>query len=160
MSEREIINYWNGKCFGCSPTNPHGLKLRLWYSDRGCFTRYVVPDYLCGFDGLVHGGILALLIDEVSEWTVISLLGRFGVTTEMTIRYLNPADICTEITIEGQILNHDDRNGILQTVVHSADGKLLAECRSKWIFPGLSTLAKIGKFEESMLNEFLSHYPQ
>jgi acyl-CoA thioesterase FadM len=160
MNEREVINYWNGRCFGCSPTNPHGLKLHLWYSEHGCFTRYRVPDYLCGIDGLAHGGIIALLIDEVSEWTLIALLGRFGVTTDMTIRYLNPAEINTEIIVEGQIVSHDDRNAILHTTVHSVEGKLLTEGQSQWMFPSLSSLAKIGKVDESILREFLAHYPQ
>ena len=160
MNEREIINYWKGRCFGCSTTNERGLKLRFWFSEQGCFTKCTIPDYLCGIGGLAHGGIIYLLMDEVCEWTIISRLGRFGVTLEMTVRYLNPTEVNTEIVVEGQIVSHDDRNGVLRATVHSLDGKLLAESQSKWMFPRLSTLAKIGNVEESMLREFLANYPQ
>jgi len=160
MNEREIINYWKGGCFGCSTTNERGLKLRFWFSEQGCFTKCKIPDYLCGIGRLAHGGIIYLLMDEVCEWTIISRLGQFGVTQEMTVRYLSPTEVNTEIVVEGQIVSHDDRTSVLRAIVHSADGTLLAESQSKWAFPRLSTLAKIGKVEESVLREFLSHYPR
>jgi len=75
MNEQEVINYWKGRCFGCSTTNERGLKLRFWSSEQGCFTKCVIPDYLCGIGGLAHGGIVYLLMDEVCEWTIISRLG-------------------------------------------------------------------------------------
>ena len=160
MTEREVINYWKGRCFGCSTTNERGLKLRFWFSEQGCFTKCVIPDYLCGIGGLAHGGILYLLMDEVCEWTIISRLGQFGVTLEMTVRYLSPAEVNTEIVVEGQIVSHNDRNAAMRATVHSLDGKLLAESQSKWMFPSLSSLAKIGKVDELMLREFMTHYPQ
>jgi len=160
MTEREVINYWKGRCFGCSTTNEHGLKLRFWFSQQGCVTKCVIPDYLCGIGGLVHGGMIYLLMDEVCEWTIISRLGRFGVTLEMKVRYLSPAEVNTEIVVEGQIISHDDRNAVMRATVHSLDGKLLAESQSKWMFPSLSSLSKIGKVDESMLREFMTHYPQ
>jgi uncharacterized protein (TIGR00369 family) len=155
---REIPNHWKGHCFGCSKTNMYGLKLRFWFSEQGCFTKCTIPDHFCGIDGLVHGGILATLMDEVGEWSIISRLGLFGITREISIRYLKPVPTNTELLVEGQIVSHDDRNGVLRGTIRSADGTLLAESESKWIFPGLSTIAKITKVEEPVLQEFLSNY--
>ena len=155
---REIPNHWRGSCFGCSKTNTHGLRLRFWLSEQGCFTKCTIPDHLCGIDGLVHGGILATLLDEVGEWTIISRLGRFGMTREISIRYLKPVQTNTELLVEGRIISHDDRNGDLRGTVHSVDGELLTESESKWIFPSLSNIAKAAKVEESMLQEFLFKY--
>ncbi len=55
MENEEIKARWPGSCFGCSPTNPHGLKLRFRHADQGCVNRCVIPDTLfsptlyCGF---------------------------------------------------------------------------------------------------------------
>jgi uncharacterized protein (TIGR00369 family) len=106
----------------------------------------------------VHGGILAALMDEVGEWSIISRLGLFGITCEISIRYLKPVPTNTELLVEGQIISHDDRNGVLRSTIRSVDGTLLAESESKWIFPGLSTIAKITEVEEPILQEFLSNY--
>lgn len=158
MSEREVPNYWTGYCFGCSITNPHGLHLRFWYSEQGCFTRCIIPDYLCGPDGIVHGGILALLLDEVAEWTNLVRLSRFGLTREISVRYLKPVRTNTEIIVESQIISHDDKNAIHQSTIHSADGTLVAESRSEWILPRLSTIASVTKVDEATLQQFLAKY--
>ena len=117
-----------------------------------------IPDHLCGIDGLVHEGILATLLDEVGEWAIISRLGRFGMTSEISIRYLKPVQTSKELLVEEQIISHDDRNGYLRGTIHSVDGALLTESESKWIFPSLSSIAKVAKVEESMLQEFLFNY--
>ena len=159
MNEREVPNYWPGYCFGCSTTNPHGLHLRFWYSEQGCFTKCIIPDYLCGIDGIVHGGILALLIDEVAEWTVIARLGRFGMTRNISIQYLKPVRTNTEITVESRIISHDDKNAVQLSTIHMADGTLVAESRSEWILPRLSTMASVTSADEATLQEFLAKYP-
>ncbi len=159
MSEREIPNYSTGYCFGCSTTNPHSLRLRFWYSEKGCFTRCTVPDYLCGLDGLVHGGILALIMDDVAQWTNIARLGLLGVTRSMAVQYHRPMKTDTEMIVESQIISREEKAAVQQSTVHSADGTLVAECRSEWIFPRLSTIAGIAGIDEAKLQEFMAHYP-
>ena len=158
MSEREVPNYWLGGCFGCSTTNPHGLHLRFWYSEKGCFTRCTIPDYLCGIDGVVHGGILALLLDEVAQWTNIARLGRFGMTRNISIQYLKAVRTNTEITIESQIISQDDKNAVQRSTIHSADGTLVAESRSEWMLPKLPVIARVTSADEATLQEFLAKY--
>ena len=160
LDKHEILNYWTGNCFGCSRTNTHGLQLRFWRTDQGCFTRCTIPDYMCGFDGLVHGGIIATLLDEVGAWTIISSLGRFGITREISIRYLKPVLINTEIIAEGRIISQDEKNAVLHTTIHSIDRALLAEGESKWVFARLSTIANISGFDEPTLQHFLERSSQ
>jgi len=159
VSEREVPNYWRGRCFGCSKTNPHGLHLRFWYSEKGCFTRCAIPDYLCGIDGVVHGGILALLLDEVAQWTNIARLGRLGMTRNISIQYLKAVRTNTEITIGSQIISQDDKNAVQRSTIHSADGTLVAESRSEWMLPKPPVIARVTNADEATLQEFLAKYP-
>ena len=159
MNEREIPNYWTGQCFGCSRTNSQGLGLRFWLSEQGCYTRCTIPDYLCGFDGLAHGGIVAFLLDEVAQWTMIAGLGRMGLTREISVRYLKPVPTNTEILAEGQIVNQDDKNVVLRSTIHSTDDVLLAEAESSLVLASISTIAKISNVDEMTLQKFLSRYP-
>ena len=159
MSEREVPNYWPGHCFGCSTTNPHGLHLRFWYSERGCFTKCTIPDYLCGIDGIIHGGILALLLDEVAQWTNIARLGQLGMTRNISIRYLKAVRTNTEITVESQIISRDERNAVQQSTIHTADGTLVAESRSEWMLPSPSVIARVTSADETTLQQFLAKYP-
>lgn len=52
-------------CFVCSPTNPRGLHLKITTVDGKAHTEIVPEDYMCGLNGLMHGGFSLMLMDEV-----------------------------------------------------------------------------------------------
>lgn len=158
LTEREIPNYWPGNCFGCSKNNIQGLHLRFWLTEKGCYTRCAIPDHLCGIDGLVHGGIITLLLEEVAQWTIISHLGRFGMTREISVRYLKPVPTNTEILVEAQIINQGEKNIVFRSNVHNSEGIFMVESESNWIFVSPSAIAKVTAVDELMLREFLAKY--
>ncbi len=158
LNIREIPNYWSGHCFGCSRKNTHGLQLRFWRSEKGCFTRFSIPHHLCGFDGLAHGGIIATLLDEVAAWTIIARLGKFGLTREMVVRYLKPVPTDRELLIAGEIIDQDEKNVVLRSTIHAANSELLAEGESTFAFPSLSAITNITGVAESTLQAFIGKY--
>lgn len=156
----EIPNTWEFNCFGCSPTNVHGLQLRFYLSDRGCFAEYTVPDYFCGFHQWVHGGIIASILDEVAAWSIMSNLFRVGITREITTKYLNPVHANTLIHVEGKIISSDEKSAVVQSRITSEDGVLLAEAESKWSIPSTSTLAKSAGLDEEQLDRLFQRVIQ
>lgn len=159
---RPIPNTWSGNCFGCSPSNRHGLQLRFWHTEGGCYTRCTLPEHLCGFDGVTHGGIVAALLDEVSAWAVMARLGRMGVTREITIRYLRPVPTGQELVAEARVVDSDERSARVYASVRSAgdgasegSGPVLAECESAWALPRLANVAKIVGADEAALRAFM-----
>ena len=114
---------------------------------------------MCGIDGLVHGGIIAFLLDEVAQWTMISRIGKMGLTREITVRYLKPVPTNTEIIVEGKIANQKGKNVILNSTIYSDDNALLAESESSWFFANLSIIAEMSEVDEITLQKFLSNYP-
>jgi uncharacterized protein (TIGR00369 family) len=156
MIEREIPNYWKGQCFGCSRTNTRGLGLRFWHLEQGCYTRCSIPDYLCGMDGLAHGGIIAFLLDEVAQWAMIAHIGRMGLTREIAVRYLKPVPTDTEVVVAGKIITQDGKEVEVRSTMHSNDNLLLAESKSKWHLARISTIAKMSKVDELTLQNFFS----
>ncbi|MFX0125423.1 MAG: PaaI family thioesterase [Candidatus Hodarchaeota archaeon] len=156
----EIPNSWEFNCFGCSPTNHHGLQLRFYLSEKGCFTEYAVPDHFCGFDQWVHGGIISSMLDEVAAWSIISHLFKIGITREITAKFLNPVLAMTKIYIEGEIISYDGKNAVVKSKITSTNGLILAEAESKWSLPSTSTLAKIASINEQELNQLLKRVIQ
>ena len=156
---QEIPNHWKGQCFGCSTANQHGLRLRFYLSENGCYTKCSIPDYLCGVDGVVHGGMIALLLDEVSQWTMIGRMGKMGLTREISVRYLKPVPTGTEVLVEARIAAQDEKSTVLHSAVRSTDNALLAEGESRWMMVDPSVIAKVSKLSESQLREFLGKYP-
>ena len=125
MSEQEIPNYWPGGCFGCSQINEHGLKLPFWKTEKGCYTRCAMPHHLCGIDGVVHGGILTLILEEVAQWTIISHFAKFGMTRDISVRYLKPVPTNMEILVEAQITSQNERDISFRSTITDPNGQLL-----------------------------------
>ena len=76
-------------CFVCGRNNPYGLHLKFYESSPGEVTvEYIVPEQFQGYPGVVHGGVVAAILDEVTGRTQMG--GdppRFMFTARLDIRY-------------------------------------------------------------------------
>ena len=156
---REVPKYWDGNCFGCSQTNPIGLRLRFWISEDGCLTRCTISDEMSGFTGITHGGIISTLIDEVCGWTIITHMGgRLGFTSEMAVRYIKPVPTNAEIIVKGRIIEENGKYVRVSASIKSSDDVLLAEGECKYVIPSPAALAKLGNIDTADLQEFMDAY--
>ncbi len=149
----ELPNEWAGNCFGCSTKNEHGLKLKVLLSKNGCVSYTEVPERFCGFDGIVHGGIIATLLDEIAAWTLIVHIKRLCITQEAKIKYFKPVFVNKTIIVESQIKELNDRIVKTLAYIKNLDGLILAESESQWIIPELSTLAKLTRKDVNVIKE-------
>ncbi len=78
----------DGHCFGCSPANPIGLGLRFRPDDDGIRADFCLDRRYESYPGTLHGGIVALICDEVMGNLVVLRHGRPAVTTSMRMRYV------------------------------------------------------------------------
>lgn len=75
------------KCFAC--THPE-LKLHFTLEGPNQLRSSIVFNReMTSFNGMVHGGILALVIDEAMTCALMAV-GRFAATGELSIRYRKP----------------------------------------------------------------------
>jgi len=145
-------------CFGCSQNNQHGLKLRFWYTPDGCRSYYTIPSEYSGFSGIAHGGIIATMLDEVAAWTIIVHYLRLGITQNISIRYLKPVKTCTEILIEGKIIENNEKSAKILSIISSNEGKVLAEAKSNWLIPSYSIISQIMGVDKETIESEISQY--
>ena len=141
-----------GECFGCAPHNTKGLKLRFWYTEEGCISYHRIPQEYCGFTGLIHGGIIATLLDEVAAWTVITHLFRVGMTIQVLVKYLKPVPTDEDLVITGKIKDHIGDRVTVLSEIKSEEGVILAEAESKWLLPNNTLLEKITGLNGEKIN--------
>ena len=100
-----ITNESDSHCFACSKTNPKGLKMEF-YEDGDEVVSFWEPQwYYDGWTGMMHGGVMATLLDEIGEWLIYSKLKTVGVTTELNIKYRKPVKTTKgRIEIRGKIV--------------------------------------------------------
>jgi acyl-coenzyme A thioesterase PaaI-like protein len=114
-------------CFGCGRANAIGLQLDRFESDGEVVSASFVPraEYR-GFDGILHGGIVAAALDEVLGWTAILLEGSTALTAKLELRYRRPAPADARYRLEGRVVERRGKRLILEGVC-AVDGSTIAE---------------------------------
>ena len=126
---KEVISR-DAHCFGCSQKNPHGLKMRFYTDDTALYSWLSVPTHLCGWDGIVHGGVLSTMLDEIMGWSAIYSLRRIVMTKTMTVDFFKPVYIDDELRVEGRIIEQiSGREAILEGKIYKGDDILCAQTR-------------------------------
>ena len=121
-------------CFGCGDGNPRGMHLEF---DRDEERQRVVGRFRLGAEyqggtGFIHGGIIALVLDEV-----MSKVSRFfdlrAVTAELNVEYLKPVRVDEEIVVEGFATRREGRQLYYEGEIRNAAGVVLARGRGRFV---------------------------
>ncbi|MGE5381196.1 MAG: PaaI family thioesterase [Methylocystaceae bacterium] len=133
-------------CFLCGRDNPVGLRM-TWYNDRPenkVWSKLVVPDEYNSYPGIVHGGIVAALLDETAGRAVLmdGEIDRLMVTARLNIRYRKPTPTGTELTVIGWIDRDGHSRARVAGEIRLADGTVTAECEALIIKPPAEYLEK------------------
>jgi acyl-coenzyme A thioesterase PaaI-like protein len=78
-------------CFICGLENPVGLHLHIYETEPGIIeSQYIAPDHFQGYPGVLHGGIVAAIIDEMSSRAQMGSepnSPRFMFTGKLEVKY-------------------------------------------------------------------------
>ncbi len=92
-------------CFVCGCDNTAGLQIQLEVdsTNQTATSRVLLDQRFQGWQGVIHGGILATLLDEVAIYACRSLGEQF-VTAEINVRYRKPVPVDATVDLKGQIV--------------------------------------------------------
>lgn len=122
-------------CFGCGRLNEHGLHLRLVPDPDGdgVTTSFVPSPRTEGYTGVVHGGIITTVLDEVMAWTLYRH-GIWAVTGQLTTRYRTPIRLGEHTTATGYLVRDRGRGVDMRGEIRrDTDGVLLADATATFI---------------------------
>jgi len=118
---------FDGRCFGCGPLNEEGLQMVFQPEDGASVTEFEVPARYQSWKGVVHGGLVALMLDEAVGWAAWHQ-GRPGVTGKLEVRYRLPLRVGERVRVTGRV------DGVRRSLVYASatiarisDGALVAE---------------------------------
>ncbi|HLY65120.1 MAG TPA: PaaI family thioesterase [Chloroflexota bacterium] len=126
----------NEGCIGCGQANPIGLHLQFEpHPDGGVQASFTPKPEHQGWDGIMHGGMVTLLLDEAMAWAAAEKTSPYY-TARAEIKYRRPVFIGQPLLLRGWIVR--DRGLRLETraEVHSSEGQLLAEGTALFIRAG------------------------
>jgi uncharacterized protein (TIGR00369 family) len=124
----------NNRCFGCGGANDKGMKLAFEADEerQRIIGRFRIGSEYEGGSGFLHGGIIALLLDEAMG-KASRFYGIHVVTAELSIEYLKPIPSQQEITVEGFILRREGRQLYHEGEIRNADGVVLARGHGRFV---------------------------
>lgn len=114
-------------CFACGASNPIGLQIGGFESTGGTVSAQFTPraDY-CGFEDVLHGGIIATALDEMLSWTAILLENVMVVTAKLELRYAKPAPVAATYRLTGALEERRGRRLVMRGECRTVPGKVVA----------------------------------
>jgi len=111
-------------CFACGTLNAGGLGLDLHVEPGRSWVDATLERRFEGWEGVVHGGILCTILDEVMAWALVGE-DNWGVTARMAVDFRRPVEVGVPIHAEGWITR--SRRRIVDTAGHIVDAASGAE---------------------------------
>jgi len=133
-------------CFGCSPNNPIGLKMKFEEDGDVCRAYYTARPEHMGWNDVVHGGLVATMLDEaMGRWLWVRNL--ITMTAEMTIRYSKPVPVGVRLIVESSGVSQKGKLIEMTARIILPDGSLAARARAKFLKVGPGNLPEKGDAE-------------
>jgi acyl-coenzyme A thioesterase PaaI-like protein len=120
-------------CFVCGLENPFGLHLRFYTTAPGeVSVDYTVPAHYQGYPGVVHGGVVAAMLDEATGRVFMGDpdAPRFMYTARLSIRYRKNVPVETPLKLVGRAGKNKGRTATASGAIYGPDGELLAEAEA------------------------------
>jgi len=119
-------------CFVCGLANPYGLQLRFELTAPGeVVANYTVPERFEGYPGLVHGGIVAAMLDEVVSRVHMGIdPPRFMYTARLELRYRKNVPVGQPLRIVGRAEKSKGRTATSKGTIYDKNGEVLAEAEA------------------------------
>ena len=119
-------------CLICGLENPVGLHLHMYETEPGVVeTTYTAPDHFQGYPGVLHGGMVAAIIDEISSRTHMGSdphNPRFMFTAKLEVKYRRNVPIGKPLKIIGRAGKSKSRSAEAWAGIYDSEtNELLAE---------------------------------
>lgn len=128
------------RCFGCGPTNQHGLRIRSFPRGDEVVCTWTPQPHHEAFDGVLNGGICGALLDCHSGWTAIHhLMQTRGlsqapgvVAAEFHVKLRRPTPSSGPLEIAARAVETSGDRVVVESTL-SAGGVVTASCRGIFV---------------------------
>jgi acyl-coenzyme A thioesterase PaaI-like protein len=134
-------------CYGCGVDNKRGLGLTYWKEGEAVVADFTPDGDHGGYGDVVHGGVIATVIDETLGWAVYGLRDKLAVTTELRIKYEAPVFCRKTYAVRGHIAREDDRDAVIVVELRDTQGKRVASGEGNMRFVSPKAIERIGGFK-------------
>lgn len=117
-------------CFACGMDNADGLRIEWHIQELTTSAEFIPERKFQGWKGVLHGGIIATLLDEAMTRLACEIYGA-AVTAEMTVRYVVPIPIGEVVLIRGEVITESRWIIEMKASLFDRAGKTMAYATGK-----------------------------
>jgi uncharacterized protein (TIGR00369 family) len=152
---RKLPNSADHYCFGCSPVNPAGLRMKFTADQEAVFSNVTIPDHLCGWSNIAHGGVLTTILDEIMSWAALHFLKRITMTKSMNIEFIKPVLIRSPLKAEGRVRALTGKHeALMEGILYNANGETCAKSTANFAIFSPKVAKRFGIADETSLKFF------
>ncbi len=124
----------NPACVACGPAHDTGLRLSFHSSQDGVTAGWTPTHAWQSFQGIIHGGIVATVLDEAMSKAIIAR-GWEAVTAELRVRYrlqVSPGD---KLSVRGWVVRSQKRMILAEASITAVAGVEHAHAWATFLAP-------------------------
>ena len=129
----EVMNLEdNDMCYACGKNNAKGLHLEFSFieQEKRIETTFVPSDDYQGWKGVLHGGIIATLLDETMA-KLAQRLGYRALTASLDIRFKNVAKTSEPLYVNAEVVRFTKKLIYAKAVASRGDDSAIAEAQAR-----------------------------
>ena len=120
-------------CLGCGKDNPWGFGLRFAVSGNEARSELKTGGEHEGPAGFVHGGAIALLLDEAAAVLASARAGNRLMTAKIEVLFKSPAPVGETLSVFARAVRPGESFFLAEGEVRGEDSRLVAEGRAWFI---------------------------
>lgn len=130
---RELVNPWvhteGYNCFGCCPDNPLGVRMRFYEDGEDIVSVWCPTPNHQSWVNTLHGGVQAVLLDEICGWVVFRMLQTSGVTGKMDIRYRHALNTTSKyLVLRARLKEQHHCLAVVEAEIRNEEDVVCATC--------------------------------
>jgi len=125
----QLLEWWP-ETFVSGSKNNYGMKLTPYIENSKVVANYVFEPRFQGGPGLVHGGILSAVLDDLMGYACV-IHDRSCVTAKLEVNYIVPVPVDDEYLLQAWVKEIDDKKLYLESSIIKDD---VVHTESKGLF--------------------------
>lgn len=129
--------------------------MELYSDDLSVLSRITIPEHFTGWGQVIHGGILATILDEIMGWSGIYLLRQFTLTKNMNIEFIKAAFAGDTLEAVGRIISSDGkRQAKIEGIITNGSGEICAKSKADFTMLAPKLAIRLGLVTAEQMRDF------
>jgi len=119
------------------------------------FSNVSIPEHLCGWSNIAHGGVLTTILDEIMSWAALHFIKRITMTKSMNIEFIKPVYIRNPLKAEGKVLEITGKHDVeMEGILYNDKGVVCAKSTANFAVFSPKVAKRFGIADDNSLKFF------